>query len=147
MRSRRLLVLALLLPLAACTSEPAPDSSETAPSPTAVETTPVEIPGPRDLEVTRVMIQDGEVAQGQAEMLPAQSRLHVDAACLAGDPTALAAVSVLIDGASSTAKEMACDGTPVSIQMLGKPQDATVQLSLSVPEGDDVTAYAVGTAE
>lgn len=147
MRSRRLLVLALLLPLAACTSQPSPDATDDAPSPTAVETTPVEIPGPRDLEVTRVMIQDGEVAQGQAEMLPAQTRFHVDAACLADDPSSLAAVSVLIDGASSTAKEMACNGTPVSIQMLGKPQDATVQLSLSVPEGDGVTAYAVGTAE
>ncbi|PWD50235.1 hypothetical protein C8046_05715 [Serinibacter arcticus] len=138
--------LLLVLPLAACTSdggEPDPSSST---EPTAVETTPVEIPGPQDLEVTRVMIQGGEVAQGQAELLPAQSRFHVDAACLSGDGTGLGAVSVIIDGQSSTAKEMQCNGTPVSIQMLGKPRDATIQLSVSVPEGDHITAYAVGTA-
>ncbi|GMA32029.1 hypothetical protein [Litorihabitans aurantiacus] len=147
MRPRRplaVLAAALLPALAACTSEPEP---EVPTEPTAAPTTPVEIPGPQDREVTRVMIENGEVAQGQAELLPAQSRFRVEAACLSGDGTGLASVSILIDGASSTAKEMACNGSPVSIQMLGRTTQGSVQLSLAVPEGDDITAYAVGTAE
>lgn len=153
MPSRRPLLLAvavLALPLAAgCTSQDAdaPETTSAETTPTAVETTPVEIPGPQDREVTRVMVENGEVAQGAAALLPANSRFRVEAACLAGDPGEIGAVTLLIDGQKSTAKEMPCNGTPVSIQMLGKATDANVQISLSVPEGDDVVAYGVGTAE
>lgn len=155
MPTRRPLLFAvavLTLPLVVgCTSQEA-DESETSPSssettPTEVSTTPVAIPGPQDRELTRVMVENGEVAQGAAAPLAANTRFRVEAACLAGDPGEIGAVTLLVDGQSSTAKEMACNGTPVSIQMLGKPADANVQISLSVPEGDDVVAYGVGTVE
>lgn len=140
------LSLLLVLPLGACTSDGGSDPDPTTTEPTAVATTPVEIPGPQDRELTRAMFFDGEVGQGQAELLPAGTPMRVAAACLSEDGTGMGAVTVLVDGVKSTAKEMPCNGSPISIQMLGKPMDASVQLSISVPEGN-VTAYAVGTAE